>query len=55
MNATIGLTVLIFIVVALIIATAGEFGKGGNAVKSIVTLAVLAAISGYIAALAGGA
>lgn len=55
MNSSIVLAVLIFVVVAFIIATAGEFGKGGNAVKSIVTLAVLAGVSGYIAALAGGA
>lgn len=55
MNASIGLAVLIFIVAAMVLTLAGEFGKGGDAVKSIVTLAILAAVSGYIAALGGGA
>jgi uncharacterized membrane protein len=54
MNALIITTVLLVILVGSILVWAGEFGKGGEAAKSGITLLVLSLISGYITALASG-
>lgn len=54
MNALILATVLLFVIVAVILAVSHEFGKGADAVKGTITLLVLTLISGYVAALASG-
>jgi uncharacterized membrane protein len=54
MNALIVATVVLLILVATIIVSAGEFGKGAEAGKSAITLLVLSVISGYVVALASG-
>jgi hypothetical protein len=54
MNVLIGATVLLLIVVGLILASAHEIGKGGEAAKSGILLVVLCAISGFVVALASG-
>lgn len=54
MNALIVSTVLLLVVTGVILASAGEIGKGGQAAKSAVTLLVLSLISGFVTALASG-
>jgi len=54
MNALLLSAVLLFVIVGIILASAGEFGKGGDAVKGAVTLIVLCAMSGFVTALASG-
>ncbi|MEZ5186936.1 MAG: hypothetical protein R2720_14430 [Candidatus Nanopelagicales bacterium] len=54
MTVLLAATVLLFVVVGVILGMVGEFGKGADAVKSVVTLLVLSAVSGYVVALASG-
>lgn len=54
MNALLLTTGLLFVIVGVILASAHELGKGGEAAKGAVTLLVLSLISGYVVALASG-
>ncbi len=54
MNAFAVSTVLLLIIVGMILAVAKEIGKGAEGLKSGITLVVLCAISGFVAALASG-
>jgi hypothetical protein len=54
MNVLIGVTILLLVLVAFILSTASEVGKGGNAAKDGILLVVLCGISGFVVALASG-